>query len=301
MTTNDMPRHTLTFRRPAPGTTRIGDTWTLPWTGTAVMGIVNVTPDSFSDGGRHASVDAAVRHARALRDAGALIVDIGGESTRPGARPVAEYDELTRVLPVIEALARDGNVVISVDTLKPRVAREALRAGAHIVNDVTGLRDPDMLQACVEHGAPAIIMHMQGEPRTMQRAPHYADVTREVKAFLHERARVATAAGVPSVMIDPGVGFGKTVEHNLTLLRDLSAFHELGHPILVGASRKRLIDALAHAPDADARDAGSIALHLHAAAQGAAMVRVHDVAGHTQALRVWAALSGPRNPGGITS
>jgi dihydropteroate synthase len=179
-----------------------------------------------------------------------------------------------------------------VDTRTPAVARAALAAGAHLVNDVTGLRHPEMMAVCAEAGAPAVVMHMRGDPRTMQRDPRYDDVTAEVTDWLREAARRALAGGVPSVMLDPGIGFGKTVEHNLTLLRDLAGLVDLGRPVLVGASRKRLVHSLANVPNAEDRDPGSLALHLHAADLGAAMVRVHDVPMHVQALRVWELLRG---------
>ncbi|WP_237427352.1 dihydropteroate synthase [Deinococcus xianganensis] len=283
-------RHALTFRRPVPGAERHADGWTLSWEGTAVMGILNVTPDSFSDGGRHAALDAAVASARAMREAGVLFVDIGGESTRPGAAPVPAHEELDRVLPVIRALSGEGTV-LSVDTMKPEVAAAALAAGAHLINDVTGLRDPQMRAVCADAGAPACLMHMQGEPRTMQRDPHYADVVQEVHGYLHVQAREALAAGVPDVILDPGIGFGKTLDHNLALLRALPELTEGPHPVLIGASRKRLIDFIADVPEAQDRDPGSLALHLHAARHGAAIVRAHAAAAHVQALRVQTALN----------
>ena len=289
-----MPEFHLNFRRPVPGAARTPDGWRLSWRGCAVMGIVNVTPDSFSDGGRHATTERALAHALTLHDSGALFLDVGGESTRPGADPVDAATELDRIRPLIRALAEDGRAVISVDTLKPEVADAALRAGAHLINDVTGLTQGGMRQVCAEHGAAACVMHMQGEPRTMQHHPRYRDVVAEVSAFLHAQAEVAIHAGVPDVLLDPGIGFGKTLEHNLTLLRALPEFTSGPRPVLVGASRKRLIDWLAGAPEAHERDPGSIALHLHAARAGAAMVRVHDVRGHTQALRVQHALEEQR-------
>ncbi|WP_019012163.1 dihydropteroate synthase [Deinococcus aquatilis] len=281
--------HSLVFRFPAPGSTRIPDGWKVEWRGCAVLGILNVTPDSFSDGGRHSQLGAAVAAARAMRDAGALMIDVGGESTRPGAVPVTAAQELDRILPVIRALAEE-EVLISVDTMKAEVADAALRAGAHLINDVTALRDPAMRQVCADAGAPAALMHMQGEPRTMQRHPTYTDVVAEVRAFLQGRAAEVLAAGVPSVLLDPGLGFGKTLEHNLSLLRATADLSSLGHPLLVGASRKRMVDTLAGVPDAAQRDPGSLALHLYAAQQGAALVRVHAVAEHTQAIRVQAAI-----------
>lgn len=281
----------LSFGFAVPGAVRRADGWRLYWPSCAVMGIVNVTPDSFSDGGRGAA--AALAHAKQLLQDGALMLDIGGESTRPGAQPVDADTELDRVLPVICGLA-GSSAVISVDTLKPEVADAALRAGAHLINDVSGLRDPQMQSVCVQHAAPACIMHMQGQPRTMQLAPQYQDVVAEVFGFLRSQAEKVTAAGVPSVLLDPGIGFGKTLEHNLTLLRRLTELTAGEHPVLLGGSRKRFLAALSGEPHAAAgtRDAASLALHLHAARHGSALVRVHDVRSHVLALRVQAALQG---------
>ena len=291
-----MNAHTLTFGLQAPGTVRTARGWEWRWTGAAVMGILNVTPDSFSDGGRHAALDAALHSARAMRDAGVLILDIGGESTRPGAAPVPAHEELDRVLPLIRALAGQG-VLLSVDTMKAEVAAAALRAGAHLINDVTGLRDPEMRRVCADAGAPACVMHMQGQPQTMQAAPHYGNVVDEVHAYLREQAREALNAGVPDVLLDPGIGFGKTLDHNLSLLRALPDLTAGPHPVLIGASRKRLIDLIAQVPHAADRDPGTLALHLYAARQGAAVVRAHAAAAHVQALRVQAALDVQSAPG----
>ncbi|MBB6097437.1 dihydropteroate synthase [Deinobacterium chartae] len=280
----------LDFGFPVPGARPLGDRWRLEWRGAALMGILNVTPDSFSDGGRHATLPAALQHAHALLEAGARFIDVGGESTRPGAQPVAVEQELERVVPVVRALAAEGRAVISVDTLKPEVADAALTAGAHLINDVSGLRNPAMLEVCARHAAPAVIMHMRGEPRTMQHNPHYDDVVAEVHGYLEAQARVALEAGLPSVMLDPGIGFGKTVAHNLSLLRALNDLTARGYPVLLGASRKRLIEVLAGVPEPARRDPGSLALHLWGVQAGVALLRVHDVAGHAQALRVWAAL-----------
>ncbi|GAA5514560.1 dihydropteroate synthase [Deinococcus carri] len=284
--------HHLTFGFSVPGGERTPDGWQVAWAGCAVMGVLNVTPDSFSDGGQHASLETAVAQARAMRDAGTLFIDVGGESTRPGAGPVPAEQEIDRVRPVLRALAGEG-VLLSVDTLKPEVAAAALAAGAHLINDVSGLRDPEMVRVCAAAGAPACIMHMQGEPRTMQLAPHYGDVVSEVHRFLREQAAAVRAAGVPSVLLDPGLGFGKTPAHNLALLRALPDLTAGPFPVLVGASRKRLIDTLAGVPRAADRDPGSLALHLHAARQGAALVRAHAAGAHVQALRVEAALADP--------
>ena len=226
------------------------------------MGILNITPDSFSDGGKFVAVEAALKQAKVMQEHGVLIIDIGGESSRPGAEPVSVKEELARVLPVIKALSQE--VIISIDTRKPEVAYEAIKAGAHLVNDINGLRDPEMLEVCAEAGVPAIIMHMQGEPQTMQKNPGYKDVSKEVFGFLQEQAEKALIAGIPSVMLDPGIGFGKALEHNLTLMRHLEDLVKLGYPVLVGASRKSMIDKIVTVPEASSRDPGSVAMHLYA-------------------------------------
>ena len=255
------------------------------------MGIVNVTPDSFSDGGRLVALDKAVEAGLSMVAEGALAVDVGGESTRPGAEPVDEAEETRRVVPVIEALAAEG-VLLSIDTRKPSVARAALAAGARMVNDVGGLRHPEMVTVCAEAGAPVIAMHMLGEPATMQDDPTYDDVVADVLTYLSAAADAARASGVLDVIIDPGIGFGKTTAHNLALLAATDRFVATGRPVLVGASRKGLIHTLADAPRPSERLGGSIAIHLAAARGGAALLRVHDVAQHRQALRVEAAMAG---------
>ena len=282
---------TLDFGFPVPGATPIHGGWRLSWPACAVMGVVNVTPDSFSDGGRDG--EAALKHARQLLSEGAFILDIGGESTRPGALTVDVATELDRVLPVISGLAGSG-AVLSIDTLKPEVADAALEAGAHLVNDVSGLRDARMQAVCAARGAPAAIMHMRGEPRTMQQEIYYDDVVAEVFGYLRSQAALALDAGVPGVLLDPGIGFGKTAGHNLALLRALPELTALGYPVLLGASRKKFLAALSGEPQAAAhtRDAASLAVHLHAARCGAALVRVHDVRSHVLALRVQSALEG---------
>lgn len=279
----------LDFGFAVPGAVPTPRGWRLSWPHCGVMGIVNVTPDSFSDGGRTSA--AALEHARELLTAGALILDIGGESTRPNAQPTDAATELDRILPVIRGLA-GSSAVISVDTMKPEVADAALRAGAHLINDVTGLQDPQMLEVCAAHLAPACIMHMQGQPRTMQLAPHYSDVTAEVFGFLRTQGAAALSKGVPSVLLDPGIGFGKTAQHNMTLLRALPELTAGPLPVLLGGSRKRFLGALSGEPQSspESRDAASLALHLYAAERGAALVRVHDVRSHVLALRVQAAL-----------
>jgi dihydropteroate synthase len=244
------------------------------------MGVVNVTPDSFSDGGQFLDADAAVAHGRALAEHGAAVLDVGGESTRPGAAPVSPDEEAARVVPVVRTLAAAGGVPVSIDTTKASVAAAAIEAGARIVNDVSAARhDPDMLAVVADAGAGFVAMHMQGEPRTMQQDPRYVDVVDEVGAFLVERADAAVAAGVApaAIMVDPGIGFGKTGEHNLTLLAalpDLVARVEC--PVLIGASRKTFIGRLLDLDTPDARDDGTLATTVWALDRGARMVRVHD-------------------------
>jgi dihydropteroate synthase len=255
-----------------------------------VMGIVNVTPDSFADGGRYVDTQDAIAHARRLIEDGADIVDIGGESTRPGAAPLSATDEIARVLPVVEALARDG-AIVSIDTRQAAVMRAAIAAGASIVNDVQALRGDGALQACSASDVGVVLMHMRGEPRTMQNAPHYDDVVAEVRAFLRERATACVAAGIARerIVVDPGFGFGKGVAHNLTLLRALPDIIADGCPVLAGLSRKSTLGALTGRP-VDERVAASIAAALAAVARGAAIVRVHDVRATVDALAVWQAI-----------
>ncbi|HEY6095952.1 MAG TPA: dihydropteroate synthase [Gallionellaceae bacterium] len=257
-----------------------------------VMGIVNVTPDSFSDGGHHLSHDAAVAHARQLLTEGADILDIGGESTRPGAQPVSVQDELARVLPVIEAL-RSDNAPLSIDTWKPEVMRAAIAAGACMVNDINALQAEGALQAVADSDAAACLMHMQGQPQTMQEAPHYARVVDEVRAHLQHRIAALEAAGVVRnrIVIDPGFGFGKTLPHNLDLLRHLDAFAELGVPVLAGLSRKSMLGAIT-GQDVNHRVHASVAAALLAVERGARIVRVHDVQATVDALKVWRAVVG---------
>jgi dihydropteroate synthase len=254
------------------------------------MGVVNVTPDSFSDGGRFLDPKRAIAHGRELVAAGADLLDIGGESTRPGAEPVAAEEEMRRVLPVVEALASDGTVPVSIDTSKAVVARAALDSGAAIVNDVTaGLGDPDLVGAVAAADAALVLMHMQGEPRTMQRAPHYADVTRDVGAFLASRLEAARVAGVRSdaLIADPGIGFGKTVEHNVELLARLSDIVAvLGVPVVVGASRKSFLGKLMGDLDPAHRDDATLATTVWSFTQQARIVRVHDVAASARIARL---------------
>ncbi|WP_332765693.1 dihydropteroate synthase [Phenylobacterium sp.] len=263
-----------------------------------VMGVVNLTPDSFSDGGRFLAPDAALAHARALVAAGADILDLGAESTRPGATPVSADDEIARLVPLIEAIRAESAVTISVDTMKSQVARAAMGAGADIWNDVTALGFSDESPAtAAELGCGVVLMHMQGEPRTMQAHPSYDDVVAEVAAFLNVRAEVAMAAGVArdKIWLDPGIGFGKRLEHNLALLAHMDLLVALGFPVLLGVSRKRFIAALDPAAEpAEARGPGSLAAALAGVQAGVAALRVHDVAETVQALKVWAAISRAR-------
>ena len=257
-----------------------------------VMGIVNVTPDSFSDGGAHDTLEAAVAHGLQLVAEGADLLDIGGESTRPGSAPVPLDEELRRVVPVIEQLARQTQVPISVDTFKPEVMRAAVAAGAGMINDIHALRQEGALAAAADLGVPVVLMHMQGEPGSMQDTPQYDDVVAEVHRFLAERMFSAEMAGVAkkNLVIDLGFGFGKTTGHNMTLLARSERFLELGVPMLAGLSRKRSIGELTGREDPRERVAGSVAAHLIAAQRGARILRVHDVAATVDALSVWAAV-----------
>ena len=258
-----------------------------------VMGIVNATPDSFSDGGEHATVEAAIAHGLQLAEEGADILDIGGESTRPGAQDVPVDEELRRVIPVIEALAKQTSLPISVDTSKPEVMRAAVAAGAGLINDVYALRREGALEAAAALGVPVVLMHMLGEPRSMQEAPRYDDVVADVHRFLAERIFAAEMAGIAKkkIVVDPGFGFGKTIAHNLALLAQLQRFTELGVPVLAGLSRKKTIGELTGRSDPHDRIHGSLAAHLIAAQRGAMLLRVHDVAATIDALKVWNAVA----------
>lgn len=264
-----------------------------------LMGILNVTPDSFYDGGRYDHPETAVARAAAMAAEGAVLIDVGGESTRPGAASVDADEESRRVVPVVAAVVRQlPGVWISIDTSKAVVARRALEAGAHLINDVTALRDPDMPGVLRDFGAPAVLMHMQGDPRGMQANPVYGDVVAEILAFFEERLAFASDHGLSRdrFVLDPGLGFGKTTEHNLAILRGLDALKATGRPVLVGASRKSFIGRiLGNEKDplpTDERLEGSLAVHLWAAARGARILRVHDVAATARALRLWRVLAG---------
>jgi dihydropteroate synthase len=261
-----------------------------------IMGIVNVTPDSFSDGGLHASTQAAIAHGLKLSEEGADILDIGGESTRPGADYVPVEQELARVIPVIEGLRARTEVLISIDTRKAEVMRQAAAAGADILNDVSALtHEAESLHVAAESGLPVILMHAQGDPRTMNDNPQYSDVALDVFDYLEQRIAACEAAGIPraKIVADPGIGFGKHLHHNVAVMASLSLYHALGVPVLLGASRKKLIDHISDAPSPRDRLPGSIAAALAGVAQGMQIIRAHDVAATRQALNVWrAALHG---------
>ncbi|MFQ5966869.1 MAG: dihydropteroate synthase [Acidimicrobiia bacterium] len=266
---------------------------------TAIVGVINVTPDSFSDGGKYLGPDLAVEHGLRLQSQGAALVDVGGESTRPGSDSVAGSEELRRAIPAVKGLVEAG-VRVSIDTSKASVAEAALAAGAVVVNDISALSDPDMVPLVADAGAGVVLMHMQGEPRTMQTNPIYEDVTKEVGEFLWERAEFAIEAGVDpkAICIDPGIGFGKTAEHNLTLLRRLDELAALGYPVMVGTSRKSFLGAILNKPDPEARDIGTGATVALAIAGGAFAVRVHNVAISSDIARVADAIVRQTSPRG---
>jgi dihydropteroate synthase len=263
-----------------------------------VVGILNVTPDSFSDGGQFASVEAAVAHGLRLAEEGADMLDVGGESTRPGAADVAVEDELARVIPVIEQLVARTTLPIAIDTSKPEVMRAAVAAGAGMINDVYALRREGAMEAAAQLRVPICLMHMQGEPRSMQDEPHYEDVVGEVHRFLMDRLFSCEMAGIDrrNVLVDPGFGFGKTLEHNLALLRKLERFADLGSGVYAGLSRKTMIGMLTGRKDPAERAAGSVAAAVIAVQRGARMVRVHDVAPTVDALKVWHAVQAGDTP-----
>ncbi|MEE4751112.1 dihydropteroate synthase [Pseudomonas alliivorans] len=258
---------------------------------THVMGILNATPDSFSDGGRYSRLDAALRHAEAMVEAGATLIDVGGESTRPGARPVSPEEEVQRVAPVVELIARELDVIISVDTSTPEVIVESARLGAGLINDVRSLRRPGALEAAAATGLPVCLMHMLGEPGDMQDNPHYQHLVGEVSAFLVDRMERCELAGIPRgrIILDPGFGFAKTLEHNLSLFKHMEALHALGRPLLVGVSRKSMIGAVLGRP-VDERLIGGLALAALAMTKGARILRVHDVAETADVVRMIAAV-----------
>jgi dihydropteroate synthase len=256
-----------------------------------IMGILNVTPDSFSDGGEFDLIDAAVAHALAMKAQGASMIDIGGESTRPGAQPVDASQEIERVVPVIEAIRQQSDIPISIDTSKPAVMAAAVQAGANLVNDVNALRAAGAVERCAELAVPVCLMHMQGEPRTMQQNPEYSDVVNEVSGFLQERVRVCVDAGIAEnrIVLDPGFGFGKTLEHNLQILSRLNELCGLDFPVLIGVSRKSMLGAILDR-DVDQRVIGGVAAAVIAYGKGARWFRVHDVAETSDALKICTAL-----------
>ncbi|AKA39051.1 dihydropteroate synthase [Yersinia ruckeri] len=252
-----------------------------------VMGILNVTPDSFSDGGRHNNLENALHHAQAMITAGATLIDVGGESTRPGAAEVSEQEELDRVIPVVEALAKRFEIFISVDTSKASVMTESANAGAHLINDIRSLQEPGALDAAAATGLPVCLMHMQGQPQSMQQSPHYDDLLADVNRFFADNIERCGAAGIAKskLLLDPGFGFGKNLAHNYQLLARLAEFHHFGRPLLVGMSRKSMIGQLLNIPPQQ-RVIGSVACAVIAAMQGAQIIRVHDVKETVEAMRI---------------
>lgn len=259
-----------------------------------VMGILNTTPDSFSDGGQFVSVDSALAQALKMHREGADIIDVGGESTRPGAKSVSAVDEISRVIPVIRAIRKQSDVLISIDTSKPEVMSEAVKAGANIINDVNALRAQGALDVCAQLAVPVCIMHMQGEPRTMQAEPVYDDVVNDINQFFEERIEVCIKAGIKreNILLDPGFGFGKTLEHNLQLLKRLDEFQVFELPVLVGLSRKSMLGKILNDPVPDHRVYASVSAAVLASVNGASVFRVHDVKATVDALKVCDALNG---------
>ena len=251
-----------------------------------IVGILNVTPDSFSDGGRFFSKKKAVDHALRMAGEGAAIIDVGGQSSRPFSKPVTLKEELRRVIPVIEAIRKKSAVPVSIDTTRPEVARAAVLSGADMLNDITGFTNPAMAELAAQFKKPVVVMHMKGTPQSMQKAPRYKNVTREVAAFLNRQAGMLKKLGVRRIIVDPGIGFGKTVRHNLELLQNIDTVAALGYPVMVGASRKSFIGKVSGAAVED-RLGGSISAHILSVLKGAALIRVHDVSAHRQALAVY--------------
>jgi len=265
--------------------------YTLRFEKTLIMGILNVTPDSFSDGGLFVDIDTAVTHAKKMVSDGADLIDVGGESSRPGSAPLSEKEELDRIFPVVTRLLDEVSVPISIDTYKPLVADACLKAGAHLINDITGLTDSEMRKVAVKHNVPVVLMHMRGTPKTMQQNPVYQDMIGEIKVFFQERVATARNAGIQNIIIDPGIGFGKTVEHNLQILKHLGEFKSLGCPILVGPSRKSFIGMITGLSVQERLD-GTLAAITVAIMNGANMVRVHDVSECNRAVQVADAIRG---------
>lgn len=267
---------------------------TLDLSSPKVMGILNATPDSFSDGGHFNELDAALHRIEQMIGAGASIIDVGGESTRPGSEPVAEQKELDRVLPILEkAIPQFPDTLFSIDTTKFRVAKEALELGTHFVNDISGLqREPRFVALCKEFKAGYILMHSQGNPKNMQEDPTYEDVFRDIYQFFERQLQQCREQGLDSVIIDPGIGFGKTLDHNLRLIANLGDFKQLGYPVMVGASRKSMIGSLLDDRPVDERVIGTVAVHYHAMMQGASIIRVHDVKEAHDSLQIFNAIQG---------
>jgi len=265
--------------------------YTLRFEKTLIMGILNVTPDSFSDGGLFADIDTAVAHGKKMVSDGADVIDVGGESSRPGSAPLSEKEELDRIFPVVTRLLDEVSVPISIDTYKPLVADACLKAGAHLINDITGLTNPEMRKVAVKHNVPVVLMHMRGTPKTMQQNPIYLDLLGEITAFFQEQIATARKAGIQHIVIDPGIGFGKTVEHNLQILKHLGEFKTLNCPILVGPSRKSFIGVITGLSVKDRLD-GTLAAITVAVMNGANMVRVHDVNECKRAVQVADAIRG---------
>lgn len=259
-----------------------------------IMGVLNATPDSFSDGGAFNELESALGRIGMMISEGASIIDIGGESTRPGSEPVAEQEELDRVLPILEkAVPKFPDVLFSIDTTKYRVAEEALKSGAHFINDISGLqKEPRFVDLCLQYNAGYIMMHSQGNPKTMQKDPTYDDVVQDIYQFFEQQLDEAGKKGLENIIIDPGIGFGKTLEHNLKLLAHLSTFKKLGHPIMVGASRKSMLGTILDDRPVDERVIGTVAAHYHAMMQGARIIRVHDVREAYDSLQVYKAITG---------
>jgi dihydropteroate synthase len=256
-----------------------------------IVGILNVTPDSFSDGGRFNNTKKALDHALKMSNEGADIIDVGGESSRPGAKAISQDAEMARVIPAIDAIRKKSSIPISIDTRHPQTARAALEAGADMINDITGFTNPEMAEVAAKYKTPVVVMHMKGSPATMQKKPRYSDVVGEVSGFLSRQAGLLRKNGTERIILDPGVGFGKTVAHNLELFNRLDEIVRLGYPVMIGASRKSFIGALTGAPVGD-RLAGTLTAHIISILKGAALLRVHDVAEHRGALDVLAGISG---------
>lgn len=259
-----------------------------------IVGVLNITPDSFSDGGKYFNnTKRAVKHAKEMLKDGADIIDIGGESTKPGASPVGAQEELRRILPVIRKLCRDKFIIISVDTYKPEVAEACLKAGAKIINDVTGLINPDMIKVAKKYKAPVILMHMQGDPKTMQKNPKYKNVVKDIFNFFEQRLKLAKAGGVKNIILDPGIGFGKTIDHNLSIIKNLNYFKKFGYPILVGPSRKLFIGKITNSELPD-RIFGTVVAIVACRINGASFLRVHDVKECKKALLMADAILGAK-------